>query len=222
MKKIIVFASGTENGGGSGFEKLVENSKKGILNGKIVAVISNYKNGGVFEKAKRLKIKFEYFSGHYTKENYQQITNKYQPNLICLSGWLKLVKGLDSKKTINIHPGLLPELGGFGMYGIHVHEYAIELFHQKKIKNTAVSMHFVTEKYDQGPVFFHFPVEILKNDTPEILQKRVNGIEHKFQSKISNMVLQGKISWDGKKPKSLKVLKKYKYLRSRYKKHFLL
>jgi phosphoribosylglycinamide formyltransferase-1 len=215
MKNILVFASGTENGGGSGFEKLVENSRNGILNGKIIAIISNHKNGGVFEKAKKLNIKFEYFSGPYEKSKYQKIVKKYQPDLICLSGWLKLVKGLDSKFTINIHPGLLPELGGSGMYGIHVHKKAIEEYQKGKIKNTAVSMHFVTEKYDKGPVFFSYPIKIFKDDTPEVLQNRVNKAEHKFQSKISDMVLQGKISWDGKNPSSLKLPKGYRYIRSR-------
>lgn len=215
MKKVLVFASGTKNSGGSGFEKLVENSKKGIFNGKIVAVISNHKNGGVFEKAKKLKIPFQYFPGPYEKSEYQKIVQKYKPDLVCLSGWLKLAKGLDPRKTINIHPGLLPELGGAGMYGIHVHKKALELFKKGKIKNTAVSMHFVTEEYDKGPVFFSYPIKILKNDTSETLQKRVNKAEHIYQSKITDLVLHNKISWDGKNSSSLKFPNGNKYIRSR-------
>jgi len=212
-KKILVFASGTKTGGGSGFQKLVENSQAGVLNAEIVGVISNQPAGGVFEKARNLNIKFEYFSGPYDSLNYQKIIDKYQPDVIALSGWLKLVKGLDPKKTINIHPGILPELGGKGMYGIHVHKAAIEKFKAGKIKNTAVSMHFVTEKYDEGPVFFHYPVKILESDTPEILAHRVNQAEHKYQSYITNLVTQGEISWDGKNPESLKLPEGYKFLR---------
>jgi len=212
VKKILVFASGTIDGGGSGFQELVENTKTGILQAKIVAVVSNHKKGGVFQKAKESNVDFEYFSGPYNTENYQKLIRKYQPDLVCLSGWLKLVQGLDPKKTINIHPGILPILGGKGMYGINVHKKAVKLYKQKKIAETAVSMHFVTEKYDDGPVFFKFPVLIRKTDTPETLQSRVNKIEHAYQSYITNLVLQGLISWDGKNPKTLKLPNDYKMI----------
>ena len=57
-KKIIIFASGTKDGGGSGFENLVNAAGNGILNAEILAVVSNHENGGVRERADRLGIKF--------------------------------------------------------------------------------------------------------------------------------------------------------------------
>ncbi len=122
---------------------------------------------------------------------------------MALSGWLKLVTGLDPKKTFNIHPAPLPRFGGPGMYGHYVHEAVMEAYHRGEITHSAVSMHFVTEKYDEGPVFFQKTVEILPNDTAEILAQRVNIVEHQFQPIVTNAVLQGKIGWDGKDPKSL-------------------
>jgi phosphoribosylglycinamide formyltransferase-1 len=66
-----------------------------------------------------------------------------------------------------------------------------------------VSMHFVTEKYDEGPLFFALPLEILPTDDAETLAKRVNEAEHKWQPIVTNAVLQGQISWDGVNPHSL-------------------
>lgn len=229
-KKIIIFASGTKDGGGSGFENLVNATKNGVLDAEILAVISNYQNGGVQERANRLGVNFIYFparklpefdefldkdgnkvdpSEFGTAENYWRLTEG--TDLICLSGWLKLVTGLDPKKTINIHPGPLPKFGGTGMYGHHVHEAIMEAYKNeeidlktgKPIMNSAVSMHFVTEKYDEGPLFFSQSVPILPDDTAESLAKRVNEAEHKWQPLITQKVLSDQISWDGKNPKTL-------------------
>ena len=223
MKKIIIFASGTKYGGGSGFENLVKATQKGILDAEILAVVSNHQNGGVREKADRLGIPFVFFparklpeSGEFTDkdenkidpsefataENYKRLVEG--ADLVCLSGWLKLVTGLDPRKTINIHPGPLPRFGGAGMYGHHVHEAVMEAYKNKEVTHSAVSMHFVTPVYDEGPLFFSQSVEILPNDTAETLAKRVNEAEHKWQPIITQKVLSGEISWDGKNPSSLK------------------
>lgn len=222
-KKIIIFASGTKDGGGSGFENLVNATKNGVLNAEISAVVSNHENGGVREKADRLGIPFVYFparkipdSGEFvdkegnkvdpsefaTAENYRKLTEK--ADLVCLSGWLKLVTGLGPQKTINIHPGPLPRFGGAGMYGHDVHEAVMESYKKGETAHSAVSMHFVTEKYDEGPLFFSQSVPILPNDTAETLAKRVNEAEHKWQPIVTEKVLSGEISWDGKNPLSLR------------------
>jgi len=209
MKKILIFASGSKDGGGSGFQELVENSKTGVLDAEIVAVVSNHESGGVRQKADNLGVPFVYFK---KGDEYSEIIDRYKPDLVCLSGWLKLVFGLNPKSTINIHPGALPQFGGAGMYGRFVHKKVIEEFKKGSIKETAVSMHFVTEEYDEGPIFFKYPILIRTNDTPETLAERVNKIEHSWQSHITNLVVQGEISWDGKNPESLKVPEKYKFL----------
>jgi phosphoribosylglycinamide formyltransferase-1 len=202
MKKIIIFASGTKDSagsGGSGFENMVNTSRNGTLNAEIIAVISNHENGDVKRRADNLGIKFIHFAEPRTSERYREITEG--ADLICLSGWLKLVTGLDPQKTINIHPGPLPRFGGTGMYGHHVHEAVMEAYRAGEVANSAVSMHFVTEKYDEGPLFFSQSVPILQDDTAETLAKRVNEAEHKWQPIITDKVLSGEISWDGKDSK---------------------
>ena len=212
MPKLIVFASGTKDGGGSGFENLVLSARKGVLLANIVAVVSNHERGGVKEKADRLKVPFVYFPASWDAEGYRAIVERFEADFIALSGWLKLVSGLDPKRTFNIHPGPLPQFGGPGLYGHYVHEAVLKAYREGKLTHSAVSMHFVTEKYDKGPVFFYQPVEILITDTPEILAKRVNKVEHDFQPLITDLVVWGQISWDGRNKESLRVPPNYQYL----------
>ncbi len=205
--QLIVFASGSKDGGGSGFENLVSASRsaQGILHADIVAVVSNHENGGVRERADRLNVPFEHFPKPWDEAGYTRLLEKYGNPWVSLSGWLKLAVGLNPAKSINIHPGLLPDLGGPGMYGHHVHEAAVERFKEGTLKETAVSMHFVTEKFDDGPLFFSFPVPIRESDDAESLAKRVNMMEHAWQPFITSMVVNGHISWDGVNRDSLKI-----------------
>lgn len=201
--KLLIFASGSKTGGGSGFEKLVEAQRAGVLKANIVGVVSSRESGGVEERARRLGIPFIYFAGPYESGEYQKIVSESDADFVSLSGWLKLVSGLDPRSTINIHPGSLPRFGGAGMYGHHVHEAVMEAYAKGVVTHSAVSMHFVTEKYDEGPVFFEAEVEILPTDTAETLGKRVNALEHIWQAKITDKVIRGEIGWDGKNPDSL-------------------
>jgi len=203
--KLIVFASGSKDGGGSGFEELVENTKTDILDAEIVAVVSNHENGGVRKIADKYGIKFILFKGPYIAEEYQRIIKETGAEWVSLSGWLKLALGLDPKRTINIHPGVIPQFGGAGMYGHFVHEATIEAYKRGEVQYSAVTMHFVTEVYDDGPLFFVYPVWIREDDTAETLAQRVNKIEHGWQSYITNLVVHEKIRWDGKNRNSLRV-----------------
>ncbi len=201
--KLIIFSSGSKTGGGSGFENLVNASRNQILDAEIVAVVSQHENGGVRERADRLGIPFVHFTSPWTAERYQEIVKGAE--FVALSGWLKLVTGLDPRTTFNIHPGPLPKFGGEGMYGHRVHEAVIGAYRRGEVTHSAVTMHFVTEEYDKGPVFLSVPIEIRIDETAETLAFRVNQAEHKYQPIATNDVLSGKIRWDGKDPKSLVV-----------------
>jgi folate-dependent phosphoribosylglycinamide formyltransferase PurN len=206
---LLIFASGTNSGGGSGFENLVNASQDSVLNANIVGVVSNHELGGVRERADRLGILFIHFDGPYEAENYKKIVKETKADFVALSGWLKLVLGLDPAKTFNIHPGPLPRFGGKGMYGHHVHEAVIEASKRGEVTHSAVTMHFVTPIYDEGPVFFRFLVPIETADSAETLAERVNAAEHEWQPKITDLVVNGEISWDGKNRSTLKLPNNY-------------
>jgi phosphoribosylglycinamide formyltransferase-1 len=192
VRRVLVFASGDDKGGGSGFQELVEFSRTDppVLDAQIVGVVSNHPNGGVQRKADALRIPFEYWPGGYSAGGYRALVEKYQADFVMCSGWLKFVRGLDAAKTVNIHPGPLPRFGGAGMYGHHVHEAVIAAYRRGEIMQSAVTMHFVDETaYDHGPIIFQMPVLIRPEDDAETLARRVNEKERAWQSHILNLVV---------------------------------
>lgn len=203
LPRILVFSSGSKTGGGSGFQELVENSRTGVLNAEIAAVVSNHPEGGVYKRAIDLDIPFIHMRPPYDARNYQKLIRVWEADYVALSGWLKMVEGHNSQRTFNIHPGPLPETKGF--HGMGVHKEVIRLFIEGQLKQSAVSMHFVPDngRYDTGPVFFQYPVLIQEGESPEDLAERVNKIEHSWQSYITNLVVHEKIRWDGSNPQSL-------------------
>lgn len=207
--KIFVFASGTEDGGGSGFENLVNHAHDGILDAQIVGVASNHKSGGVAEKAARLKVPFFHFRPPWSSLGYIVLARESGADFFALSGWLKLVKHLDPARTFNIHPGPLPTFGGPSMFGHHVHEAVMKAHACGVVSHSAVCMHFVTKKYDEGPCFFRHRVPIWHKDTADTLGSRVNACEHRFQPEITNLVVHREIAWDGVDPQSLRLPRGY-------------
>ncbi len=200
--RVLVFASGDEKGGGSGFQELVEFSRTTppVLEARIVGVISNHEHGGVRKRAETLQVPFEHWAGPYNANDYRSFVQKYQAEFVMCSGWLKFVRGLDPAKTINIHPGPLPRFGGPGMYGHHVHEAVMAAFHQGEIAQSAVTMHFIDEAaYDHGPIIFQMPVLIRPDDDAESLAKRVNEKERAWQSYILNLVIHQNIYLDNRR-----------------------
>ncbi|MBI4068327.1 hypothetical protein HY413_02885 [Candidatus Kaiserbacteria bacterium] len=213
--KLIIFASGTKDGGGSGFEKLVTASRSTVLDADIVAVISNHEHGGVRQRAERLGIPFRYFKlegGSLAQAaGYQRIVRETGAEWVILSGWLKLVLGLDPRRTCNIHPALLSALagrfGGKGMYGHRVHEAVKTAHDDGEIGESGFSMHFVTNEYDRGPVFAEIHAPLHRGMTADEIGRVVNALEHAWQPWLTNLVVHGEISWDGKNPESLRIPK---------------
>jgi phosphoribosylglycinamide formyltransferase-1 len=79
-------------------------------------------------------------------------------------------------RMLNVHPSLIPSFSGKGMYGIKVHEAALE----RGVKLTGATVHFVNEVCDGGPIILQKAIEVYPGDTPESLQKRVMVIEQEI------------------------------------------
>ncbi|MBY0539707.1 hypothetical protein K2P56_04775 [Patescibacteria group bacterium] len=216
MPKVLIFASGSREGGGSGFQNLVEWSRANVGSFEIVGVVSNNENGGVRQKADALGVSFTYFAGPFEAEQYQKIARESGADFFALSGWLKMVKGLDAKKTFNIHPGLLSvlggRLGGENMWGARVLDATYEALQKGEMSEFGVSMHFVTDEYDRGPVFFEYRIPYRAGMTKEEVGEATHKAEHEWQPKITRMVVSGEISWDGVNPKSVTVPAGYEFL----------
>lgn len=195
--RVLVFASGTATGGGSGFAKMVELSRGDdpVLNATIAGVVSNHESGGVRKKAEALGIPFAAMTNDFTAERYQWLVQHFGADYVMLSGWLKKVQGLEMAKTVNIHPGPLPLTRG--LYGHRVHEAVMEAYRRGEVTMSAVTMHFVDGEYDTGPVAFSADVRILPDDTADSLGTRVNECEHRWQSIILDLIVSGEIRLEG-------------------------
>ena len=201
LPKLIIFASGGKglDEGGSGFKKLGEAVKAGILRAEIVAVVSNNVTGGVRDKARVLQIPCLHSPKGRTAEDYRRIVRVTEAKFTALSGWLGKVEGLDPRTTFNIHPAWdMVKFGGKNFYGHKVHEAVIAAYKRGEVTFSGISMHFVTPEYDNPKtVFFKRRVPILPDDTADTLAKRVNEMEHKWQAIITDRVVNGVIHWDG-------------------------
>lgn len=203
--KLVIFASGTATAGGDGFANIVTQARSGFVWADIVCVISNHENGGVRRRAEQLEVPFLYFGKPWTAERYAAIRTHYPYDFCLLYGWRKRAVGLDPKTTVNIHPAPLPQFGGKGMYGMAVHQAVWRIRETQGLRNSAVTMHFVTEEYDAGPIFFSAPISLAGAKNAEAVATRVRALEHSLCPSIVNMVVQRRISWDGEHPESLLV-----------------
>ena len=168
------------SGGGSNLKSLIDNQKEYY---KINVVIADRDCGGL-NIAREANIDAVLIDRkEYRKKKKKKIDEelkKYNIDLIVLAGYLSIVdSNFISKwknKIINIHPSLLPKFGGKGMYGMKVHEAVIK----NKEKESGCTVHYVTDTIDGGDIIMQNKVNVLEDDTPEILQKRVLVEEHKI------------------------------------------
>lgn len=176
MLKIAVLVSG----GGTNLQAIIDAiENQSVTNTKIEVVISNNKNAYALERAKKYGIATkviapkDYESRELFNEALLTGLKEAQVDLVVLAGYLvnipKNVVKEFSQRIINIHPSLIPAFCGKGFYGLHVHEAALS----RGVKVTGATVHFVDEGTDTGPIILQKAVEVLADDTPEVLQKRV-------------------------------------------------
>ena len=117
-------------------------------------------------------------------------------DLVVLAGYLRLIPKEVVQahwgRMINIHPALLPAFGGEGMYGGQVHRTVID----RGARVSGVTVHFVDEAYDHGPIIAQWPVPVLEDDTPETLAARVLQVEHALLPAIVDAIARGHAELD--------------------------
>ena len=174
--KIAVFVSG----GGTNLQALIDAQKAGtISSGEISLVVSNNEGAYALTRAENAGIKTAVVSKKVLgnqeafEEKLKSVLQENDIDLIILAGFMCILSENFTKsypnRIINVHPSLIPSFCGKGFYGLHVHEAALSY----GVKVTGATVHFVNEIPDGGEIILQKAVEIKKDDTPEILQKRV-------------------------------------------------
>ncbi len=182
MKKpyrIAILASGS----GTNAENIVKMFKadKSI---DIVSIGSNKKSAFVLERAKKLGVDHFTFNKEEMKADLIKKFQEIKIDFVVLAGFLlklpvEFIRAFQDR-IINIHPALLPQYGGKGMYGDYVHKAVIE----NKDEFSGITIHLVNENYDEGRILFQAMCQIEETDTPETLAKKVHKLEYEYYPKI--------------------------------------
>jgi phosphoribosylglycinamide formyltransferase-1 len=185
--KVAIFASGA----GSNAQKLIDHFRKHSQI-KIALIVCNKPGAGVLTIAQKENIpsllieKEQFFRGN----SYVDELKQHNIDFIVLAGFLwkvpaQLVKAYPQRIT-NIHPALLPNYGGKGMYGRFVHEAVIAA----QDTESGISIHYVDELYDHGQLIYQARCTIEPGDTPDSLAQKIHALEHEHYPLIIEKVIE--------------------------------
>ena len=187
MKNIAILASGS----GTNAENIISYfADSEDVN--VVLLLSNNRNAGVHERAKKLGVpslsfsREEFSSGELVLDKLKE----FRVDFIVLAGYMnKITEPLLNafpNAIINIHPALLPKYGGKGMYGMHVHEAVVNA----QETESGITIHYVNERYDDGAIIFQASCEVLPEDKPEDVANKVHALEYAHFPKVIEKILQ--------------------------------
>ena len=186
MKNIVVLVSG----GGTNLQRIIDCIESGaIQNAQISLVIADRECFGL-ERAKKHGISTQLIPrGKSFSSDLKNILPE-NSDLIVLAGFLwkfpeYIIKEYPNK-IINIHPALLPNYGGKGMYGMHVHQAVLK----NKDKETGITIHYVNENNDEGEFIFQQSVNIEGRRTADEITEKVHVLEHKYFPAVIEQILK--------------------------------
>jgi phosphoribosylglycinamide formyltransferase-1 len=174
---IAILASGN----GSNFKAIAEAVRRGHIKASIKVLITDKDSAFVRKRAKRSKIRDIFIDPKKTgsrcefDEKIAAILKSEKIDLIILAGFMRILSGGFVKKfknrILNIHPALLPAFKG---------EDAIKRAFRYGCKVTGVTVHFVDEKVDNGPIVLQEAIRIKKGESLAKLEARIHSLEHKL------------------------------------------
>ncbi|GHT17813.1 phosphoribosylglycinamide formyltransferase [Bacteroidia bacterium] len=179
--RIAIFASGSGSNAENIITYFAENQQF-----EFPLIVSNKENAYVHERARKLGVRsitLE-FAAYLDWEVLHDILLFERIDYVILAGFLlkvpQIILQLFPRKIINIHPALLPKFGGKGMYGDRVHR-AVRAANEKE---SGITIHYVTENYDEGDIIFQAKCTVLPTDTPEEIAQKVHALEYKWFPEI--------------------------------------
>lgn len=156
--------------------------------GTITVVASNRESAGALDRARAAGIPVEVFDATDDGTSLGSLLERWSIDLVVLAGYLKHIPASVIRtyhgRMINIHPGLLPDFGGPGMYGSRVHAAVLA----SGATTTGLTVHFVDDEYDHGPMIAQWRIRVRIDDTAESLAERVLSAEHLVYPRVVDMV----------------------------------
>jgi phosphoribosylglycinamide formyltransferase-1 len=193
---IAIFASGR----GSNFSAIIKAVKKGTVKANLALLVCDNSKAGAIGRARRAGVKIALVKGEDfpgKKEFEEKIIEHLQENkidLIVLAGFMRLLSpGLTlqyKNRILNIHPALLPAFKG---------TQAIKDAFDYGSRVIGVTVHFVDEEMDHGPIILQSAVKIENNDTLSSLEKKIHKMEHKLYPEAIRLYVEGRLKVEGRK-----------------------
>ncbi len=167
------------SGGGTNLQALLDASRDGRLtSGEITLVISDRPGAYALERAAAagvpaLLIDRKACGAEAFEARLEEALAENRTDLVVLAGFLSILSerfvSSRPRRILNIHPSLIPSFCGPGFYGLKVHRAALA----RGVRVTGATVHFVNEIPDGGEIIAQKAVDVLPDDTPETLQRRV-------------------------------------------------
>jgi len=193
---IAVFVSGS----GTNLQAIIDAVNNGTLKCKIVLVVSDNEKAYALTRAKTAGIDTFVLSPKefdtredYDKEIIKRLEEK-KIELVVLAGFMRLISGCFAQqykhRIINIHPAMLPSFKG---------THGIKDAFAYGVKVTGVTVHFVDEELDHGPIILQEAVIVEEGDTMESLEEKIHKVEHRLYSSAIKLFTEGKVEVNGRK-----------------------
>lgn len=187
------------SGGGSTLRNLLERSSDGRLHADVCGVIASRACPGLAHAAEfnvpgvvisRLGGEGAFDPAEFSTRVTAQL-REWAPDLVLLGGFLSpyLPAAEYEGRVLNVHPALLPQFGGTGMYGMRVHEAVLASGGQV----SGCTVHMVDESYDSGAILAQRAVPVLGDDTPETLAARIQVVEQELYPEVVNWFADGRM-----------------------------
>jgi formyltetrahydrofolate-dependent phosphoribosylglycinamide formyltransferase len=207
LLRIGILLSG--KGRGSNMQALIDACQEGRIPAEAALVVSTAPGAPALERAAasgvstRVIPASSYASPEALDAAIAAAMEEARVGLICLAGYMRLLTpGFLERfagRVMNIHPALLPAFGGQGFYGRRVHEAVLE----SGAKYTGVTVHFVDEEYDHGPIILQRVVPVEDDDTVESLAARVLAEEHTAYQEAVRLFAGGRLRIEGRRVRVL-------------------
>lgn len=188
MKNIAVFASGSGTNAEKIFEKFNEHPQA-----RVRLLLTNNPKAGVIMRAAKYEVPVYVFDKSillHTDEVLLALKEAEIDFLVLAGFMLKIPENLlraYPDRIVNIHPALLPDYGGKGMYGMHVHKAVVEA----KEKTSGISIHLCNEHYDEGRIVLQVSCALTPEDTAADVAAKVQQLEHQYYPEvIEELVMQ--------------------------------
>jgi len=191
------------SGGGTDLQSIIDASETGMIDAKVVVVISDNNEAFALQRAKKHNIPAHFVDpkGKNNKEHEKEISEileKHKVGLVVGAGYMQILSPSFVKKwygkLINIHPALLPSFKGTNGQGDAL-KYGVKI--------SGCTTHFMDEEMDHGPIILQAAVKVLPDDDRDKLAARILEVEHQILPRTVQLFAQDRLKIGGRKVKIL-------------------